>query len=214
MSHSLLPPHKLRVAPAPAPPAAGSSAAHGRDRRGNAHTMALLRRIARPMLASMFLTGGYNTLRHPAAVADTAAPVALPIAERVKGLPKDPEQLVRINGVVQVGAGALLALGRAPRLAALALATSLVPTTLAAHPYWTVEDPAERARQRIHFYKNLSMMGGLLIAAADTHGKPSLAYRTRSGARHTSASVGDYAHRAAAVAEGAAESVRERLPVG
>jgi putative oxidoreductase len=198
---------------------------HGRDVRGNAHIMALLRRIARPMLASMFLSGGYSTLRHPGAVAGAAAPVALPIAKRVKGFPEDPEQLVRINGAVQVGAGALLALGRAPRLASLALAATLVPTTLAAHAYWTVEDPAERARQRIHFYKNLSMMGGLLIAAADTHGKPSLAYRTKSGARHTTASVADRAHRAAVAAEsaaqstaesvrGTAESVRGLLPVG
>ncbi|WP_093714734.1 DoxX family protein [Actinacidiphila alni] len=176
--------------------------------------MALLRRIARPMLASMFLSGGWSTLRDPAAVADTAAPVATPIAERIKGLPKDPEQLVRINGAVQVGAGVLLALGRAPRPAALLLAGTLVPTTLAAHPYWTVEDPAERARQRIHFFKNLSMLGGLLIAAADTHGKPSLAYRTRSGTLHATASVADHAHRAAAVTENAAESVRDRLRVG
>lgn len=164
------------------------------------------------MLASMFVSGGYSTLRHPGAVASDAAPVALPIAERVKGLPKDPEQLVRINGAVQLGAGALLALGRAPRLSALALAATLVPTTLAAHPYWTVEDPAERARQRIHFYKNLSMMGGLLIAVADTHGKPSLVYRARGGTRHATAAVAQQAHRAGEAAESVTDGVRDHLP--
>ena len=38
-------------------------------------------------------------------------------------------------------------------------------------------------QQRIHFLKNLSMFGGLLIAAGDTSGQPSLAWRARHGAQ-------------------------------
>ncbi len=72
--------------------------------------------------------------------------------------------------------------GRLTRAAALALAVSLVPTTLAGHAWWKTEDPDERARQRTQFTKNLSLLGGLLIAAEDTHGKPSLAYRSRAAA--------------------------------
>src|SRR6202044_3854213 len=77
--------------------------------------------------------------------------------------------------------------GKFPRLSALALAATLVPTTLAGHPYWEVKDEKERAQQRIHFLKNLTMLGGLLIAAADTEGNPSLAWRSRhavQAARH------------------------------
>ena len=62
-----------------------------------------------------------------------------------------------------------------------------MPTTLAGHPYWETEDEKERAQQRIHFLKNLTMLGGLLIAAADTEGNPSLAWRSRhavQAARH------------------------------
>ena len=44
---------------------------------------------------------------------------------------------------------------------------------------WEAEEGADQAQQRIHFLKNLSMFGGLLIAAADTAGNPSLAWRTR-----------------------------------
>lgn len=142
--------------------------------------MAILRKLARPLLASTFVTGGLHTWRDPKGVAPVAEPVARPVAARIPALPDDPEKLVRVNSAVQVGAGVLFATGRLPRLSALALATTLVPTTLAGHAYWTVEDPEERARQRIHFFKNLSMLGGLLIAAADTHGKPSLAYRVTS----------------------------------
>ena len=68
---------------------------------------------------------------------------------------------------MQVLAGTALALGLAPRLSALALAGSLVPTTLAGHAYWTIEDPAARKLQRIQFHKNMAMIGGLLFAVLD-----------------------------------------------
>ena len=82
-------------------------------------------------------------------------------------LPDDDEVLVRGNAAVMVAAGALLVLGKAPRLSALALAGSLVPTTLAGHSYWEHEDPATRKIQRIQFHKNLAMIGGLLFAVLD-----------------------------------------------
>ncbi|MGP3770408.1 DoxX family protein [Streptomyces sp. SDT5-1] len=144
--------------------------------------MAVLRKCARPMLASAFVAGGLSTVRAPEHVAPAAEPVAVPVASRVPRLPEDPEQLVRINGAVHIGAGLLLAAGVMPRLAALALAGTLVPTTLAGHAWWKEEDPERRAQQRTHFLKNLSLMGGLLITAADTHGKPSAAYRVRGAA--------------------------------
>ncbi|MEU6680198.1 DoxX family protein [Streptomyces sp. NPDC046853] len=144
--------------------------------------MPVLRKVARPMLASVFLAGGWSTLRDPKRVAPAAEPVAVPLAFRIPRLTENPEQLVRVNGAVQVGAGLMLATGRVPRLAALALAGSLVPTTLAGHAWWKEEDKDQRAAQRTQFLKNLSLLGGLLIAAADTHGKPSLAYRTQAAA--------------------------------
>jgi uncharacterized membrane protein YphA (DoxX/SURF4 family) len=139
------------------------------------------------MLASIFIAQGYDTLRRPERVAPHAEKVVGPLKQRVDALPDDTEQLVRINGGVQLVAGSLLAIGRFPRLSALALAATLVPTTLAGHPYWEAEDDQERAQQRIHFLKNLTMLGGLLIAAADTEGNPSLAWRSRhavQAARH------------------------------
>ncbi|MGA5421334.1 DoxX family protein [Streptomyces lavendulocolor] len=142
--------------------------------------MAIFRKLARPLLASAFLTGGLRTLRDPKSAVPVAEPVTGPLSARIPALPDDPAKLVRLNAAVQVGAGVMFATGRFPRLSALALAAGLVPTTLAAHAYWTAEDPEERERLRIDFYKNLSLLGGLLIAAADTHGKPSLAHRVKN----------------------------------
>ncbi|MGW6021362.1 DoxX family protein [Streptomyces sp. NPDC055099] len=170
--------------------------------------MAVLRKCARPLLASVFLSGGFSTLRDPKRVAPAAEPVAVPLGSKIPRLPEDPERLVRINGAVQLGAGAMLATGRVPRVAALALAGTLVPTTLAGHAWWKEEDPERRDAQRTQFIKNLSLLGGLLLAAADTHGKPSLAYRGRSaaksGATRGRSAVKSGAHRG----RGAAESGR------
>ncbi|OKK17772.1 DoxX family protein [Streptomyces sp. CB00455] len=151
--------------------------------------MTILRKAARPLLASVFVSGGLRTLRDPDPLTPAAASVALPLAQRVPGLPVDAQRLVRINGALQLGAGLLLATGRLPRISALALAASLVPTTIAGHAWWNAEEPEERARQRLQFTKNLSLFGGLLIAAADTHGKPSLAYRSRAAAASAGRSV-------------------------
>lgn len=138
--------------------------------------MQVLRRVlaaaGRPLLASPFVSSGLQTMRHPEILAPVAAPVALAIAERVPGLPRDAVRLVRINGAVHVGGGVLLAAGRLPRLAALVLAASLVPTTVAGHPFWTEGDPGKRLQQKIHFFKNLSIFGGLLVAAAVHEERP------------------------------------------
>ncbi len=145
--------------------------------------MPVLRAFARPMVASIFILQGYDTLRHPERVAAAAEPVVRPVAERVPAVPAKTEQAVRLNGAVQLAAGSLLALGRFPRLSALAIAATLVPTTLAGHRFWEEDEDKDQAQQRIHFLKNLSMFGGLLIAAADTAGNPSIAWRTRHAAK-------------------------------
>lgn len=145
--------------------------------------MTVLRAAARPMLASIFVIQGLDTMLHPERVAPRADPVVRPLAELLPGVAGQTEDAVRLNGAVQFTAGSLLALGIAPRLSALAIAATLVPTTVAGHRFWEVEDDKERAQQRIHFLKNLAIFGGLLIAAADTAGRPSLAWRSRHAVR-------------------------------
>ena len=168
------------------------------------------------MLASIFIVQGWDTFRHPDKVAPRAEPVVRLIAGRVPAAPDDTEQAVRLNGAIQVVVGTLLALGRFPRLSALALAATLVPTTAAGHPFWETQDKQERARQRTHFLKNLSMLGGLLITAADTAGSPSLAWRTRNAARSArrDVTVATKTAKASSKAGAKAARAREHLPIG
>ena len=128
--------------------------------------LAPLRPAARVLTGSTYVLLGFDALREPGGRVDQAAPVLAAI-RKVAPLPEDDELVVRGNAAVMVAGGTLLGLGIAPRLSALALACSLIPTTLAGHSYWAVEDPAVRKQQRIQFHKNLAMLGGLLLAVLD-----------------------------------------------
>src|SRR5439155_1358622 len=59
---------------------------------------------------------------------------------------------------------------------------SIVPTTLAGHRFWEHTDPTERFGQISNFVKNAGLLGGLLLAAVDTEGKPSVGWRARKAA--------------------------------
>jgi len=148
--------------------------------------MTIVRLAARPLLASMFVVGGLDAIRNAGKKVDAAEPVTdrlAPLLQKVfPQLTDDPQQLVRINGAAQVGAGLLLASGHFPRLSATVLAATLVPVTAAGHRFWEEQDPQKKAQQRIHFFKNTSMLGGLLLAAVDTEGKPGVAWRARRAA--------------------------------
>ncbi|HSS68035.1 MAG TPA: DoxX family protein [Nocardioidaceae bacterium] len=152
--------------------------------------MSPIRLIARPMLASMFVMGGINSLRNADAMAERAEPVTErlePVVDQATSsmpIHLDQRQLVILNGVLHVVGGAMLATGRMPRLASLALAATMVPTTLGGHRFWEESDPQARQDQQTHFFKNVSMMGGLLLASLDTEGRPSVGWRAKRGARH------------------------------
>ena len=170
--------------------------------------MTVSRLIARPMLASMFVVGGVNALRNAKAMGGAAAPVTGRLVPMIKKaapqlpMPEDPVTLVRINGAAQLVAGLTLATGRAPRISSVVFAASLVPTTVAGHAFWEEQDPAARSAQRIHFFKNVSMLGGLVIAAGDTEGKPSLAWRAQKGGHQIAKKTSKASNELAKKAEG------------
>ena len=145
--------------------------------------MTIVRRIARPLLSAVFVVTGIDQARHPATKAEAARPLVAKVAGPLK-LPNDPELLVRANGAAMAGAGSLLALNRMPRLSSLVLATTMAPTTYVAHPFWEAKDPEQRREQRVQFLKNVGLVGGVLLAAVDTEGRPGLAWRTKHAAGH------------------------------
>nr|WP_235210989.1 DoxX family protein [Nocardia brasiliensis] len=137
---------------------------------------------------------GVDTLRHPESRVKAATELVqrgqrqLPEQYAAK-LPNDPGTVVQVNAAAQVAGGVLLALGKAPRLAALVLAATVVPATVTEQDFWNEPDPAQKATKRNAFLKDLGLLGGLMIAAADTEGKPSLGWRGRRAARGAAATV-------------------------
>jgi uncharacterized membrane protein YphA (DoxX/SURF4 family) len=142
--------------------------------------MQIIRTIARPLVAAPFMVTGLETLRNPAPRADRVAPALKPLADRVSWLPsKDPETLVRIQGAVSVGAGALFALGRFPRLTTILLAAEVLPALLTEHRFWEQDDPDLRASERAQLLKNAGLFGALAYAAAQpSRHRPVKAART------------------------------------
>src|SRR5262249_3232697 len=139
-----------------------------------------LRRIARPLLAAAFIANGVDMLLHPKSKIDAAKQVLEKAQEAVPSTPAvDPAVYVQAAGALKVGAGLMMALGRAPRLAAAVLALDLIPSTAVEYPFWSGDYPDERKTQQVQFLKNAGLLGGLLLAITDTGGKPSLAWRAK-----------------------------------
>ncbi|POM24763.1 DoxX [Actinomadura rubteroloni] len=123
--------------------------------------------LARPLVAAPYLVAGLETLRKPQQRAEQAGPALKNLADRFDWMPtKDPVTLVRIEGALSLGTGALLLAGRFRRLTSLLLAAQLVPAIATEHRYWTEDDPERRVSERSHLLKNAGLFGALLMVAA------------------------------------------------
>jgi putative oxidoreductase len=116
----------------------------------------MIRALARLLLSSVFLQTSLKVIRNAEHM--TAGPEAL-------GLP-EPVRMVQLHGATNLVGGLMLALGIKPRLAAWALIVNLVPTTVAGHRFWEEDDERAKMGQEIHFFKNVSMLGGLFAIIA------------------------------------------------
>lgn len=149
--------------------------------------MTMVRLLARPMLAAPFVMRGVQAFLDPDPMVPGSEPIAAKVAPLLQKIspkaPSDTRTLVRMNSAIQVGAGSALAAGVAPRLSATVLAASLVPATLAEHPFWTMQDKVARREHRGAFLTDLGLLGGLLVAAVDTEGKPGMPWRAKRAAR-------------------------------
>jgi len=145
------------------------------------------------MLSAVFISRGVDALRSPKPAADAARPTLEGLSKLPDpvgtNVPANAETVARVNAAVQIGGGLLLASGRLPRLASAALALSVVPGSLGGHMFWSQSDPQRKADERRAFLTDVSLIGGLIIAAVDTEGKPSLGWRGRRAAKKAQASI-------------------------
>lgn len=75
------------------------------------------------------------------------------------------EIFVPLAGIIALLGGVSILTGYKAKEGAWLIILFLGPATLMMHPFWDIADPAAAALQRIHFMKNLSMLGAALLIA-------------------------------------------------
>lgn len=143
----------------------------------------LLRRIARPLLASWFVSEGIDAVRSPAAQVAFARPAVDSLLARAGDAPRPSDAqlrtIVQVHGAATVIAGVALALGKAPRTAALVLAALTLPVAAASMPLHegTKLSPPVRRERRDRLVRSLAFTGAALLAGVDHEGRPGVSWR-------------------------------------
>jgi len=114
------------------------------------HNTAML--LARVCLTAIFILAGYDKIMHFDSTAQMMAS---------QGIPYSDIFLV-IAIIFEFGGGLLVLLGLQARLGAFLLFLFVIPVTFVFHPFWNIEDMASMQNQMQHFYKNLTILGGML----------------------------------------------------
>ncbi|MDO5672202.1 MAG: DoxX family protein [Actinomycetaceae bacterium] len=139
----------------------------------------LLRILARPMIAAIFIRDGLDAVFKPDSHVERFAKIQ-PFLERL-GLPpvlrSDAVFLSRLLGGVTTLAALGMALGRAPRLCAAVLAAANFPITIVNNPVWAASDDEERAAFSRGLLQGAALTGGLGMVMVDLQGKPSLGWK-------------------------------------
>lgn len=111
--------------------------------------------IGRALAGLLFVVSGVNKILAFSYVAGWMASSGLPAAS----------VLLVLTILLEVGGGLALITGFQARIAAAALALFLVPVTLTFHGFWHA-DAAEFQNQLNHFFKNVAILGGMLVLFA------------------------------------------------
>jgi putative oxidoreductase len=111
--------------------------------------------LGRALIALLFIPAGFAKIGGFAGVSGYIASKGLPL----------PEVAAAIAIVVELGLGLLLLFGWKARWAALGMAIFVAVITPIFHNYWA-SPPAQVTAQQLNFYKNLAVIGGLLVVFA------------------------------------------------
>ena len=142
--------------------------------------MSLVRRIARPLLAAPFVFEGVRTALHPEREIDVYPQAfdAVDSAIAKSSVPDvvDARTVVRVAGAVAAGAGVLYATNRYPRAAAVTLLATTSIGWAGRKKVWELR--GEELTQEVQsILTDAGLLGGVLLAAVDHAGRPSLGYR-------------------------------------
>jgi putative oxidoreductase len=119
---------------------------------GLTNALALVGRI---LVALIFVISGYGKIGGFEGIAGYIGSKGLPF----------PQVLAALTILLELGGGLLLMLGFKTRWVALLFFLWLIPTTFIFHAFWGL-DPKAAQQMQIHFMKNVSIMGAMLLLVA------------------------------------------------
>lgn len=119
--------------------------------------------VARILLVVLFVLFGWSKLTDFSGTAGYMASLGLPV----------PTLAAAVVVLMEFFVGLAIVLGFYTRPLALLLALYTLGTALIGHHYWTMEG-ADRMANMINFYKNISIIGGLLLLCVTGPGKYSI----------------------------------------
>lgn len=106
--------------------------------------------VARLLFSAIFISSGFNHLSNTEAMSQYAASKNVIM----------PKVSVIITGLMLIFGGLSVLLGLWVEIGALLLIIFLLPAAFLMHNFWTIEEPAERQNEQIHFMKDLALAGG------------------------------------------------------
>ena len=118
------------------------------------HTAVLY--LGRILFGGYFIMSGYNHLANLTMMAGYT---------QSKGVPA-PKPAVALTGILLLIGGISTLLNFYPVVGLIALIVFLIPVSFLMHAFWKVQDPMAKMGERVNFFKNLALLGGVLILLA------------------------------------------------
>ena len=115
--------------------------------------MYLLFLIGRILFGGYFIYGAFNHFIHVKGMSGYAATKSVPM----------PSVAIVISGLLLLVGGISVVLGVAPFIGLLCLIIFLIPVTFTMHSFWTDTDAGAKMGNEINFYKNVAILGAVLI---------------------------------------------------
>jgi putative oxidoreductase len=112
--------------------------------------------LGRVIFSIFFLHSAFNHFKNAGSMAGYAA---------AKGVPA-PKLAILGSGALLLIGGASILLGAYPLIGIIALALFLLPVSFTMHNYWAATDPMQQMNDRVNFWKNMTLLGALLMFVA------------------------------------------------
>lgn len=112
--------------------------------------------LGRVLLGGFFINSGIGHFKNMAGLVGYAGSKKVPF----------PKVAVILSGLMLLLGGAGIVFEYNIKLALFLEILFIIPTTIMMHQFWKIEDPMQKMGDRINFFKNLAILGSLLMLFA------------------------------------------------